>query len=142
MQVVLEQGSHRMLRFDRGEELLLALKEYCTREKIGAAAISAIGATEKLTLSWYDVDAKIYEDKDYDDKLEILSLQGNVTAMDGKSIVHVHGSFSDRSMQVVGGHVKRLVVGATCEMVLRVVAGVSLPRSFNEDVGLHLLHKA
>lgn len=141
MQVLLEQGSHRILRFERGEELLMVLKEYCHRDKIGAAAISAIGAAEKLTLSWYDVDAKAYEDKEYDEKLEVLSLLGNVSVLDGKPVVHIHGSFSNREMQAFGGHVKRLVVGATCELVLRVITA-SLPRLYNDEVGLHLLGKA
>jgi predicted DNA-binding protein with PD1-like motif len=137
MQIVLEQGPHKILRFDRGEALLLILKEYCMRENIMCATVSAIGAAEKLTLSWYDADTKTYTDREFDEKLEIVSLSGNISTMDGKPVVHLHGSFGNRDMQMFGGHLKMLIVGATCELKLMVMPFV-LPRDFNEEVGLHL----
>lgn len=138
MQVVLEQGPHRILRFDRGEGLLLLLKEYCIREDVTCATVSAIGAAEKVTLSWYDVDTKSYFDREFDEKLEIVSLSGNISSMDGKPVIHLHGSFGNRDMQLFGGHVKMLVVGATCELKLTIMPFV-LPRALNEEIGLHLL---
>ncbi|MBI4159907.1 DNA-binding protein [Candidatus Wolfebacteria bacterium] len=56
----------------------------------------------------------------------------------GKVVIHAHGSFSDKEMKVVAGHVKRLVVSATCEIFLTAMDG-KLEREYSEEIGLNLL---
>ena len=67
-----------------------------------------------------------------------MSLTGSVSTMDGKLYNHIHMSAGDKENKVVGGHLNRAVVGATCEMFIFVVDG-QVDRKFNQEVGLNLL---
>ena len=126
------------LRLDRGEELVAALKQYCTDMKIRAGRFSGIGAADRILLSWYDVNSKLYADRTVEGIFEIVSLAGNVSTMKDSVVIHAHGSFAGSDFIVFGGHVKELTVGATCELFLTGFDG-KIERSFDEDVGLHVL---
>jgi predicted DNA-binding protein with PD1-like motif len=126
------------LRLDRGEELMGTLKQYCTEMNIRAARFSGIGAAARIMLSWYDLSSKQYQDRVVEGIFEIVSLAGNVSTMKESSVVHAHGSFAGSDFIVFGGHIKELVVGATCELFFTAFDG-KIDRSFNEDVGLHVI---
>jgi len=137
MKLVLKDNNKYMLRFDRGEEVLACLKEFCAKEGIFAGSFSGLGAAEKITLMHYDIDTKKYSEKTFSEKLEIASLAGNVACKDGEIYLHAHGVFSNPSMAALAGHVKELTVAATCEMTLETFSG-KVEREFSEGIGLNL----
>lgn len=141
MRVVTADPLTSVLRIDAGEEVIETIREYCDEQEIMAASVSAIGAAKTVLVSWYDLTRKVYEDKQLEGQWEIVSLNGNVSLKNDKAFVHVHGAFSDKSMSVQGGHVKKLVVGATCEVILTVIEG-SMQRQSDEETGLFLLCEA
>ena len=60
-------------------------------------------------------------------------------SMKGEELAfHGHGSFAGADMNLIGGHVKRMIVSATTEMQLQVLS-MSMKRKFDEEIGLHLL---
>lgn len=138
MHEIFGDESARVLRFETNEEVLSTLQTYCQHKEIFGGALSAIGAAHSVTLSWYDMDEKRYVDKTFDGKWEITGLLGNVAILKKEIVVHAHGTFSDEHMQVVGGHVKRLIVGPTCELFLQIIPG-TLKRAYDESTGLNLL---
>ena len=69
--------------------------------------------------------------------MEIVSLTGTVSTMDGAYYAHLHMSAGDAEGHVFGGHLNRAVISATCEMVIRVIDG-QVDRKFDENVGLNL----
>ena len=71
-------------------------------------------------------------------ELEIVSLLGNIAWKQDEVIAHAHGSFSNQQMQVVGGHVAKLVVGAACEIMLEKFEG-HIEKAFDEKIGLNLM---
>lgn len=138
MQQVHQDGSTIVLRFARGEEVIGALRDFCQQRGIAAAEFRAIGACSAVTLSFYDLAAQTYRDQMITEELEICGLLGNVSRLDQAVVIHAHGTFSDRQGNVRGGHVKRVVVAATCELFLTVVDG-ELRRVPDPEVGLPLL---
>ncbi len=138
MKLIFREGAHYVLRFDKGEDVIEELARFAEAEKISGASFGGIGATEGVTLAYYNLDEKKYYDKDFNDRLEIVSLTGNIARLEGKPIVHAHGSFSDPDMQVMAGHVKRLMVSATCEVFLTALNG-EIMREYSEEIGLNLL---
>lgn len=138
MDVALRYNSAVVLRFDRGEDVLVELTRFCSREGIQAAAFTALGAAQEVELAWYNVDEKRYHTKKLAEKLEIGSLVGNVSLHEGELFIHTHGVFTNAAMQAFGGHVNRLVVAATCELVLQKLAG-EIVRTYDAGVGLPLL---
>lgn len=68
---------------------------------------------------------------------EIVSLYGTVTTLNGEYYHHLHMSAGNNRGTVVGGHLNRAVVSATCEMVIRIIDG-EVERRFNPEIGLNL----
>ncbi len=138
METILKEDNKFILRFDKDEEVINGLVSFCNESSITAGFFSGIGACKEVELSSYDVDKKEYFSKSFQEKLEIVSLTGNVAKMEEKTIIHCHGSFSDPNMELIGGHVKKLIVSATCEILLILFDG-KIERKYSKDIGLNLL---
>lgn len=138
MQVLHKETTIRIIRFDKGEEVLTKLAAYCKGEDIPSGHFTALGACQKITIAYYDLDEKKYIDKTYEEDLEIVGIIGNIAVMNEKYAIHAHGSFAGRDYNVFGGHVKILIASATCEVHLTVL-GKKLTRGFDERTGLNLL---
>jgi len=138
MKLILKEKSYYLLRFDRGEEILTQLKKFCQRAKIKSGNISGLGSCQELLLSHYDLEKKRYSDLKIRQKMEINSLTGTVATLKKEVIIHLHGLFSDKSMNVRGGHVKKLVVAATAEIIIEKFNGKVL-REYSKKIGLNLL---
>ncbi|HEX9722310.1 MAG TPA: PPC domain-containing DNA-binding protein [Candidatus Paceibacterota bacterium] len=142
MKLILQDKNTYVVKAGVGEEVIGELQEFCKENKIEAGSFFAIGAAKELKFGWYDVDAKEYTWQNFNEKLEIVSLLGNIAvrqlAEGDEVIVHAHGSFSNRHMQMVGGHVAKLVVGGACEIVLEKLDG-HIEKSYDEETGLNLM---
>ena len=69
--------------------------------------------------------------------MEIASLNGNITAMDGKPYIHLHTVLADQQHVIHGGHVLEMRVGATCEMFVTLLEG-EVTRQKEEAIGINL----
>ena len=127
-----------VIRMDRGEEVMATLSDFCQREDIRLAAVSAIGAVDRAVVGLYDVGEKVYHKKEFNEPMEIASLLGTVTEKDGKPYLHLHATLCDAEMRTHGGHVNELRISATCEMILRLLPG-EVGRRLDEETGLNVL---
>jgi predicted DNA-binding protein with PD1-like motif len=134
MKIIIQE---KIIRFDQGDEVIAKLLEYCNSEHIEAAYFTGLGACATVTLAYYDLEKKKYVDKKFED-LEIVSLTGNVAKLAKDTIIHAHGVFGDKHYQTVGGHIKELIVSATCEVHLSILKG-KMRRSYDNTTGLNLL---
>lgn len=133
------EGSSSLLILERGEELIESLETFAAQQELTAGWLSGgLGGADKLTIGFYDIEAKDYEWRTYDEPLEILSLTGNVVIVDGRPFWHVHGVFSGRDFGAFGGHVKELVIGLTGELQIASLP-TSLTRQYDSDTGLRLI---
>ncbi len=125
------------LRIDKGEEILKQLQAMAQAEHITLASVQALGAVDDFTVGVFNTAEKKYYANHFEGMYEIVSLTGTITTKNGEFYAHLHMSAGDDKGLVVGGHLNRAVVSATCEMVVTVVPG-TVERVFNEDVGLNL----
>ena len=125
------------LRIDKGEEILEQLQAMAQAEHITLASVQALGAVDDFTVGVFNTAEKKYYANHFEGTYEIVSLTGTITTKNGEFYAHLHMSAGDDKGLVVGGHLNRAVVSATCEMVVTVVPG-TVERVFNEDVGLNL----
>jgi uncharacterized protein len=132
-------GYNYLLRLEKGELLVAGLLSFMRKQKITGAWVSGIGGATWAELGFYDLAAQHYRWKKLDQLLEITSLQGNMAWEGDEPFVHLHGSFSDGSMQSFGGHVKELEVAGTCELFIHVWNKDKLTRSQDPKTGLKLL---
>lgn len=130
-------GKEIVVRMDPGEEILEQVKAVAEREKIRLASVSALGAVNEFTAGVYKTDEKQYLANNFKGSFEIVSLTGTINTMNGAFYCHLHMSAGDETGKVLGGHLNRAVVSATCEMVIRLIDG-TVDRYHDEQIGLNL----
>ncbi len=138
MKKIFQEKNEYILRLDKGEELILALKEFSKKENIKSAFFFGLGAAMEAEISFYDLNKREYISKRIKEILEIASLIGNVAFKEKEIVVHAHIILTDRKMRSFGGHLNSLIVGGTCEIYLKKFRG-KINREFSEEIGLNLL---
>lgn len=128
-----------IVRMDKGEEILEQLQAVALSENIKLASVSALGATDDVTVGVFRTAEKKYYANRFTGDMEIVSLTGTVSTMDGKYYAHLHMSAGDTEGHVIGGHLNKAVISATCEMVIHVIDG-QVDRKFDENVGLNTFY--
>lgn len=132
-------GYNWLVRLEKGELLMENLLKLAKTENIKGGWISGIGASAWVEMGCYNPTTKDYYWKKFDQNFEITSLQGNVSWVDNKPFMHIHGTFADENMHGLGGHIKELEISATCEIFLHNWFGGQLARSYDEQTRLKLL---
>lgn len=117
------------LRLLPGDDLILALRQFCVKHEITAATIvSAVGSTSVTVLR----PAGRQELRIIEDDAEIISLTGTLDS-GGE---HLHLSVSLPECQVLGGHMMQgCIVRTTAEVVLGVIKNVEFKRSLDVRTG-------
>jgi uncharacterized protein len=112
-------GFNYLIKLDKGERLSEAIAQFARETKIEGAWVNGIGAALEATLGFYDLDKQQYNWQTFSELQEIVSLSGNLAYDEqGAMTFHLHGVFSDRQFETVGGHVKDLMAGATVELFI------------------------
>jgi|Deesub1362B_J571_1020462.scaffolds.fasta_scaffold50621_1 hypothetical protein len=115
-------GRNFLLSLDHGKELLGQLKEFLVENGVRVAYVSGIGAVISAEVGYYDQKRREYVKKRFDERAEILNLNGNVSIFEGEFISHVHVVLGYDS-RLFGGHLFAAKVFA-CELfVLELVGG-------------------
>ena len=138
MKLILQDKNKYVLKVSVGEDVMVELKIFCQDQEIEAASFFAIGAAKEIQIAWYNIHKKEDVKRDIQQELEIVSLLGNVAIEGKETLVHAHGSFSDKNMQIMAGHVNKLVVGAACEIVLTKLEG-KIEKTYDDETGLKLM---
>ncbi|HVE13770.1 MAG TPA: PPC domain-containing DNA-binding protein [Elusimicrobiota bacterium] len=97
-------GRHFLLRLPKGADVWEWLADFCARESVKTAAVQIIGATEEVTIGYYDQVRRDYHKRTFRQEMEILSCAGNVSLKDGKPFPHLHACMGDVELKVWGGH--------------------------------------
>lgn len=129
-------GNRIIARLDKGEEILTQLEIISKKEGIKLAEVSALGATNDITVGVLHTAEKKYYPNHFTGDMEIVSLTGTVSTMNGEYYAHLHMSAGNGEGHVVGGHLNQAIISATCEMVISIIDG-EVDRAFNEEVGLN-----
>lgn len=129
-------GWNYLIVLKKGEELVENLQKFASETDIKAAWVSCIGGALEVELGFYDLDNAAYRWQTFESLSEITGIQGNIARDEADEIVlHLHGNFSDETYQTIGGHVKRLIVGGTCEIFVHPFRQPAV-REFDEETGL------
>lgn len=127
-----------VVRLDKGEDIVESIKELAKKEKIRLGSVSGLGAVNKARVGLFNVDTKEYHSVDLSGDMEIVSLTGNISEMNGEVYLHLHIALGDSEYNVKGGHLNQAIISATGEIIIDVIDG-AVERELNEDVGLNLI---
>ena len=131
-------GNTYLVCMEVGEEIVEQLKVLCRAENVRLAQVDAIGAVRQAVIGVYDLEEQVYHREDLEGIMEIASLSGSVTTMNGEVYPHLHTTLAGQDNKVHAGHVIGLVVGATCEMFVRVLDG-EVNRVRDDKIGINTL---
>jgi uncharacterized protein len=95
-----------VVRLESGEPVIETLTAFMASQEVGFASVNAIGAMDRAEVGWWNGSTREYEFHLLEEQMEILSLQGTCTLMDGKPFLHLHCMLGRHDLSVVGGHLK------------------------------------
>lgn len=121
----------------RGDSVHECLMELAREEDLRAGFVTGIGAFEQAVLAFYDIERRKYIETPVPGVLEVASLTGNVTRVDGEPFVHLHAVVAGRDLVARAGHLVSARVGATLEAFVHDL-GDDIVRNFHADIGLKL----
>lgn len=102
--------------FAKGDEVLSGLTEFAVREKLTAGYFTAIGALQSARFGWFDRVRKAYRHIPIKEQVELISLIGNVSLVNGTPQIHAHGAVGFPDGQMRGGHLLEAVAWPTLEL--------------------------
>lgn len=119
-QMVADQGGVRTYAvvFSTGDEVLAGLTEFAETQHLGASRITGIGALERATLGWLDLQKKAYRAIHDAGQVEVTSMVGDIATYEGKPSVHVHLTLGHPDGRVTGGHLIEAYVRPTLEVMV------------------------
>ena len=126
---------------DKGDEAFAELTAFAADQNVKAASLTWVGAAHAVTLGYFDRDVSDYAYTDFNEQLEVLSLVGDIAMSEDQPAVHAHISLGRRDSSVIGGHLKKLIVWPTLEVVVTEVPG-HLAKKRDPETGLALIDLA
>ena len=127
-----------VLRLEIGEEIVESLKSFLRQTRVRSGYVTGIGACDYARVGVYKVAEKRYYEKEFRGEMEITSLVGNVSTMNGEEYVHVHINMADDTGAVHGGHLNEARISATAEIFIHDTEE-ELERFREESIGINLL---
>ncbi len=125
----------------KGDNLLDSIKEFFEKyANNNLCEFRAIGAIDNFSLGYaYLEDGVIqYNNVEYKEEYELLSLMGNISLRENECAIHAHATLSDSLNNCIGGHLNYGTVSIVCEMFITVHNKVA-NRVFDKDVGIAVL---
>lgn len=130
-----------VLVLEKGDSLFEKLREFVNEHSFKGAWLQGLGGALSMELGFYDLNTQQYHWKQFSGLYEITSLQGNIVLdKAGEPIFHVHGTFTDSNFVAIGGHIRSLIVGGTCELRICELK-MDILRAKDEATGLNLLQE-
>lgn len=122
-----------------GEEAFAALTHIARKLGMAAASLTAIGAFEKATVGWFDIERKTYKKIEVQEQCEVLSAIGDVAVGDdGQPSLHLHVVLGLADGTTRGGHLLAATVRPTLEVVMTETP-VVLRRTKRPELGIALI---
>ncbi len=120
---------------EKNEKIMETFTQFCIKNNISNAKISGIGAVKNTEIGAYDILKKQYIKKKFDNILELVSFEGNITLNNDAPFPHAHVVLSDHDMNTYGGHLFETTVAAVGEFFLKKIDNEAY-RKLNDDIGL------
>ncbi|UQN14700.1 PPC domain-containing DNA-binding protein [Gulosibacter sp. ACHW.36C] len=129
-----------VLSVHTGNELVAAVTEFVASQGISGGSIEGVGAVARATLRFRDPVDLSYIDREFDEQMEIVALQGNVSLKADveprEPLVHLHITLGRADYTALAGHLKETWVNGACEIVIR--ASEATYKTMDDSLGLNI----
>jgi len=127
-----------ILALKMGEDLFESILRCADAANLRSASISGLGALDDVTVAYYNLETKQYQTKLFKGMYELVSLNGNITLVDGKRFIHIHAALGTEEYNIVGGHIMSATVGPSAEIAILPLTE-AINRQFDSLTGLKLM---
>jgi len=127
-----------VLVFDSGETVTAPLLTFAREHAIDAASFSGIGAFERVTLGYFELQKRDYKRIEVDEQVEVVSLIGNLAIGNDGPKLHAHVVVGKSDGTAYGGHLIEGRVRPTLEIML-METPAHLQRRSDPATGLALI---
>src|SRR5699024_5347184 len=94
---------------------------------------------DSVLIGSYNFDTSDYKINEFNEFLELASLLGNVTQMDGEYYGHFHAIVGNSKGDAFAGDLDEAVIGAAGEIFIHIING-TVERSVDDETGLNVLN--
>ena len=133
-----EKQNTFLIVFETGDEVIDGLLEFAKQNQINSGFFTGLGAFERVTVAFYDLEKKEYQHIPINEQTEVMTLVGNFTLYEGEPKLHAHVVVGKRDGTAHGGHLISARVRPTLEIRLTGSPQI-IERRMNEEVGLPLI---
>jgi len=133
-------GPAHILKPPFGSDLLKELEDFVRARGINLAWLSGLGAVSRATIRYYHQPSQSWMDLDFDRRLEVAGMLGNVSLLNGQPIVHAHITLSDEDGRCYGGHLGSNTLVFNMEILLTTLSGPAVTRKMDPQTGLTTWH--
>jgi predicted DNA-binding protein with PD1-like motif len=128
-----EENNLILVKFNKGEiikNLSFLMEKKCFDS---ALVISGIGMLKNITIGYFNGDTYVKEQ--IKDPVELVSLQGNISRVQGRHDVmcHLHVAVADQNHQLKGGHLIGGEVSVVNEILLTKLDAIKIRRKKNKQ---------
>jgi len=124
---ILVEGDTVVVALTPGEEIIASLRTVAEEQQIKGGWFTGLGSTSDVEIAFFDPQRKEYLPRRFEEAMEIGSLVGNLSLLEGEPHVHAHVTVSGMELIAFTGHLNRGIVGTACEICIRRLKG-ALPR--------------
>lgn len=141
--LVHEDGGLRtfVLVMDKADEARQQITGFAVDNGLTGASLTAVGAARAVTLGYFDPEVMDYRDTDFTEQLEVLSLLGDIALKGDEPALHAHLVLGRKDSSTIGGHLQRLEVWPTLEVVVTETPA-HLRKRVDDETGLALIDLA
>jgi uncharacterized protein len=111
-----------LVYLDPGDEVVRCLIQFAREQEVDCALVTGLGAVAELELGAGGGRDREHRRSHLHEPLEICSLTGTLTLVDGEPFPHLHGSFARRDHSLVGGHIYQAVCATGAELAVQLAA--------------------
>jgi predicted DNA-binding protein with PD1-like motif len=133
-------GPAHILKPPFGSDLLKELQKFVLVKNINLAWLSGVGAVSRATIRYYDQPKQEWIDNEFDRRLEVAGMWGNVSLLNGEPIVHVHIVLADEEGHCYGGHLADGTTVFNLEILMTTLSGPAVTRKMDAQTGLTIWH--
>ena len=124
--------------FETGDEVIGGLTEFAKTNQIQSGFFFGLGAFQRATLAFFNLDTKEYERLPFDDQVEVMSITGNIAWHKGEPKIHAHAVVGRRDGTAHGGHVIDAFVRPTLEVFVS-ISSTKIKRRLDDVTNLPLI---
>jgi len=133
-----EKNNIIFLRLFPNEDINEQLKKACENHNVKTAVvISGIGQLKSARLGYF-IEKGNYAPQTYTNRLELLSLSGNICKHDSDYALHLHAILGDEKKSTFGGHFISGKISINGEIVL-LKSDLNVQRKIDDETGLMTL---